>query len=112
MLGAANARRIVACVNSCAGITTAQLERLPVGDFTKKLIQGIISATEESAQLHSHAADLQAQVDELLAALGIAKSALERCYDVTDWPCNGNTDQDKAIATAAAVINKITGEPK
>ena len=28
--------------------------------------------------------------------------ALEWCYDVTEWPANGNTPQDKAIETLRA----------
>lgn len=119
----ANARRIVACVNACRGLPTDELEQkgivAAVGnqmlDMDRKLhLAQTDSVTWEdrATKEASRAADLQAQVDELLAALVNAKESLECCYDVTDWPCNGSTDQDKAIAIAAAAINKTTGEPK
>lgn len=97
----ANARRIVACVNACAGWETGQLEAMEQGSLKESLFR----VTQQRDAL-------QAQVDELLAALVNAKESLGCCYDVCDWPCDGSTDQDKAIAMAAAVINKITGETK
>ena len=96
-----DARRIVACVNACEGIPTDDLE-------DAKLIP-MLDSYGVAIQQRDH---LQAQVDELLAVLVNAKESLEHCYDVTDWPCNGSTDQDKAIAMAEASIKKITGETK
>lgn len=90
----ANARRIVACVNACKGWETSQLEAMEMGGLKESLMR------------------VMEQRDELLAALVNAKESLECCYDVTDWPCNGSTDQDKAIAMASAAITKITGETK
>ena len=108
----ANLRRIVACVNACEGIGTECLESMPING---SYLDAVCAREEWEARAikeASRAADLQAQVDELLAALVNAKESLECCYDVTDWPCNGSTDQDKAIAIAAAAITKTTGETK
>lgn len=90
----ANARRIVACVNACAGVSN--------GELAMTTMSAVLARMNEAEQ----------QRDELLAALVNAKESLERCYDVTDWPCNGSTDQDKAIAMASAAITKTTGETK
>lgn len=90
----ANARRIVACVNACIGVSN--------GELAMTTMSAVLARMNEAEQ----------QRDELLAALVNAKESLERCYDVTDWPCNGSTDQDKAIAMASAAITKTTGETK
>jgi len=47
----ANARRIVACVNACAGVETGHLEKYGLPDFAQKI------------------SDLREQRDELLAAM-------------------------------------------
>lgn len=100
--GKANARRIVACVNACRGLPTDEMEK-----------SGLASAFgNQMLELEQQRDHIHAKVDELLAALVNAKESLERCYDVTEWPCNGSTDQDKAIAIADAAIKKITGETK
>lgn len=59
------------------------------------------SATKEV----SRAAELQAQVDELLAVVELAQVALFHCSE-------GGELQRKAHEAAIKVIKKITGEPK
>jgi hypothetical protein len=59
-------------------------------------------------------ADTSAQSEGLrkdaLDALLAAEDALSRCYDVTEWPCNGETPQDAALATVRAALSQHTGE--
>lgn len=76
----ANARRIVACVNACAGIATRELETKPL------FSDGYIVIFEEVTK----------QRDELLAEL---KSAIEHI----DF-------KREAYARACALIEKIEGE--
>lgn len=90
----ANLRRIVACVNACVGVSN--------GELAMTTMSVVLARMNEAER----------QRDELLAALVNAKESLECCYDVTDYPCNGSSDQDKAIAIAAAAITKTTGETK
>lgn len=56
----ADARRIVACVNTCEGLSTEQLERFPL-DSLKECAQSGIAST-------LHELELEKQRDELLAA--------------------------------------------
>ncbi|QDJ96142.1 hypothetical protein KE336_gp29 [Aeromonas phage 4_D05] len=64
----ANARRIVACVNACAGLPTEQLEPSPIG--------GILNGV----------AGLITQRDELLAAL-------EKCATELTWMIDQHNEQ-------------------
>ena len=70
----ANARRIVACVNACAGIETGHLEKYGLPDLAQKI------------------SDLRKQRDELLAALENTHNALKHF-----WP-EGHADAIAAIA--------------
>lgn len=72
----ANARRIVACVNACAGIETGHLEKYGLPDFAQKIF------------------DLREQRDELLKALENTHNALKHF-----WP-EGHLDAVAAIARA------------
>ena len=89
----ANARRIVACVNACAGIETEALEGLPrpFGDllskpFVPKARRGFYEIDER--------AELQEQRDKLLAA---AKFAVSRLADF-----NGtDTEETRRMLVAA-----------
>ena len=45
--------------------------------------------------------------DELVEALREAKYALGLCYDVCDYPANGETKQDDAIASIDLVLSRI-----
>lgn len=58
---AANARRIVACVNACEGISTEQLERFPLDNFRECAQAGVASVVREL--------ELEKQRDELWALL-------------------------------------------
>lgn len=58
----ANARRIVACVNACAGIPTVALEKLPYGVAVLDAFMAV-----------------QKQRDELLAALTVIAESKEIC---------------------------------
>jgi uncharacterized protein YukE len=42
--------------------------------------------------------------DQLKAALRECVEALEHCYDVTDFPADGDTPQDRAIAKAKELL--------
>ena len=46
---------------------------------------------------------------ELLAALEVAKLALEGSYDVNEWPGDGSSTCDKAIEVAYIAIAKAKG---
>jgi hypothetical protein len=41
-----------------------------------------------------------------IEAMKLALEALERCYDVTEWPANGESRQDKAITALRAAIEQ------
>lgn len=41
----------------------------------------------------------------------VALDALEWCYDVTEWPANGNSPQDKAIEALRARLAQPEPEP-
>lgn len=67
VLGAQNARRIVACVNACAGIETAQLENIVlIGDTLKERFFALTVEQDE----------LIAQRDELISAAKLCKAHL------------------------------------
>jgi len=42
--------------------------------------------------------------DQLVAALWHAEAALSSCYDMTRWPADGTTDQDKALSDVRAAL--------
>ena len=93
-----NARRIVACVNACAGLPTEQLEPSPLG--------GVLNGV----------AGLIAQRDELLAALEAFTSAQDAKRSASG---NGAGPIAAAIGNlviaeerARAAIKKITGATK
>lgn len=47
---------------------------------------------------------------EAIEALRAAENALARCYDVTEWPCSGESTQDVALAAVrAALANQKEG---
>lgn len=73
----ANARRIVACVNACAGIETGHLEKYGLPDLAQKI------------------SDLRKQRDELLKALENTHNALKHF-----WP-EGHADAIAAIASVS-----------
>lgn len=55
-------------------------------------------------------ASLIAAAPDLLDALEQAVDALSRCYNVCDWPADGQTIQDKAIRSGEAAISKAKAE--
>lgn len=61
-----NGRRIVACVNACAGVQTKRLEHIPLNLKTVEMVQRI-----ESAEI---------QRDELLAALKLYEQAFDAMF--------------------------------
>ena len=83
--GKDNARRIVACVNACAGLPTEQLESSPPGGVLKG-VAGLIS-----------------QRDELLAALEIIAASEE--FHGDSFVCDFGTLQ----GVAGAAIAKAKG---
>lgn len=46
------------------------------------------------------------QHNKLVEALRYCVEALEGCYDVCDYPCNGKTVQDQAIAKAKQLLGE------
>lgn len=86
----ANARRIIACVNACAGLPTEQLESSPLG--------GVLNGV----------ASLIAQRDELLAALEGVLAVVGDSTGVAGYHLNGDIadwdefDEINAIYTAIA----------
>ena len=86
----ANARRIVACVNACAGLPTEQLESSPLG--------GVLNGV----------AGLIAQRDELLAALEGVLAVVGDSTGVAGYHLNGaiadwdEFDEINAVYTAIA----------
>ena len=65
-IGRANARRIVACVNACAGIPNDMLEEAGFGNV---LSIGVTNLTAERDSLRSTLAEKTAQVERLRDAL-------------------------------------------
>jgi len=49
------------------------------------------------------------QREALMKALKFAKHALEECYDVREWPANGESYCDKAIQAAEEAIAFVEG---
>ena len=76
-----NARRIVACVNACEGISTERLE-----DLGRPMMQHLIGCDERAARQVKEAADLTARRDELLDALKAARQSLEVANDEPGGP--------------------------
>ena len=92
--GEENARRIVACVNACAGCATKVLETAPVGFFNSTY--GHPKYLEEITK----------QRDELLAAL-------EKCRkELSAWMRDHGDDiaTQEAVADARAAIACVKGE--
>lgn len=101
--GRANARRIVACVNACAGWETGHLEAMEQGSL-KESLERVIWQRDT----------LQVQIDELLEA---AKRMLDSVAFVNfggQWNNSFTEDVDltKYCQPLQDVINKITGETK
>lgn len=98
--GEANARRIVACVNACAGCATEVLETAPVGFFNSTY--GHPKYLEEITK----------QRDELLAALDRLAFAAECRDNTTGDQCRlieVRAELAAAAANARAVIAAATG---
>lgn len=47
--------------------------------------------------------------DAMVAALAEAKSALRSCYQVADYPANGQSDQDIALAMVEGALAAVSG---
>lgn len=95
----ANARRIVACVNACAGVDTECLEVAPIGIFASKYgSPGYIDQLEK-------------QRDELLAVLDRCRFALEPYDDIKprDWKSD-RLNLREAHQAAVAAIASVKGE--
>lgn len=97
--GEANARRITACVNACAGCATEVLETAPVGFFNSTY--GHPKYLEEITK----------QRDELLAALERCRFALEPYDDIKprDWKSD-RANLRNAHQLVVAVIASVKGE--
>ena len=54
--------------------------------------------------------DAAQAIEELTAALKRCHDALSSCYQVCDYPANGNTEQDHAMLNADYVLTKY--DPK
>jgi hypothetical protein len=122
--GKANARRIVACVNACRGLPTDELEAKGVVsavgnqllDMDRKLHKAEVAAAtwgDRATKEASRAADLQAQVDELLAAAKhLLSNAMINCCGEWQGAFVEGTDITEYCQPLQDAINKITGESK
>lgn len=93
----ANARRIVACVNACAGIETHELE-LMTGDLS---IHNQITHPAQKT-LTPKATQYRMQRDELLYALRM----------ITEYPLNSETSYLLARNCAEQAIAKVKGSAR
>jgi hypothetical protein len=119
-----NARRIVACVNACRGLPTDELEQkgivCAVGnqllDMDRKLHRAQTDAEiweSRTTKEASRAADLQAQVDELLAAAKhLLSNAMINSFGEWQGAFVEGTDITEYCQPLQDAINKITGETK
>lgn len=109
-----DARRIVACVNACAGITTESMEVGGVGSILslglKEQERGD-AAEKQRDELNKLCefnertmAEIVKQRDDLLAALIKLNSAYKETID-SEWSVDGNED----TASADAVIASVKG---
>jgi len=88
----ADARRIVACINACAGFDTELLENiLMLGDTLKRRFKTLSDSESE----------LQKQRDELLAALELIIERFGHCQN--DYAFSKRIALDKARTAIAAV---------
>jgi hypothetical protein len=88
----ADARRIVACINACAGFDTELLENiLMLGDTLKRRFKTLTDSESE----------LQKQRDELLAALELIIERFGHCQN--DYAFSKRIALDKARTAIAAV---------
>lgn len=93
----ANARRIVACVNACAGLSTDELESKPAGIVASTIDAsvGLIGFASEMA------VDYRQQRDELAESLTDILARFESCISGG----NGQLEDDApAIAKAKAAL--------
>ena len=51
--------------------------------------------------------DITKTIKALESALLEATVTLKSCYNVTEWPCNGQTRQDLAIARAEQLLQEL-----
>lgn len=86
-VGEADARRIVACVNACAGVETIVLEQLANSG-------GLVRIFSERAEYSAMAGQLELQRDQLLAALeglvGDVQGLIEESEGVVGLHLNGD----------------------
>lgn len=54
--------------------------------------------------------DYRNSVRALVELVAEMQEALESCYDVVEWPCDGGTRQDDAIRKAAPIAALAKGE--
>ena len=78
-----------------------------VGNFVLFGANGFIVGTDQKYIAGDRA--LQAAAPDLLAACREALEALQSCYDVTEWPANGQTKQDAAIQHLRAALAAAEG---
>lgn len=108
---AANARRIVACVNACEGMSTESLESIAGRIASKSVLQMHANYVSNKAKV----ADLEQQRDKLLAALENILAITNDSRGVAGYHLNGDIaewDSFQEIAEAEAVIAEAKGESK
>ena len=105
-----NARRIVACVNACAGITTEQLERSKsLDEFMRsmKVIEQQRDSFKDAAEYNKRRAeDAEKQRDELMTEL---KKLTEVLANIGITSGLYDNEQD-ALKSACAAIAGVKGE--
>lgn len=97
-IGAANARRIVACVNACAGVDTEKLAKWYRPDEPHA---GFAAIVGRMAARHS---DTKARADEAEALLATILLAIDAC-ELAD-EIDAGLDEDDFCKQARAFINK------
>lgn len=90
-----DARRIVACVNACAGIDTDFLERTHAEGY------------ESGFRKHI---ECEQQRDKLLSAVKLARPLIQKDRDTMDLRSKGVRQYDKALVAIDAAVAKVEAQ--
>lgn len=113
-----NARRIVACVNACAGITTDELESIPstggmlgpredVARIARERDEWKATAEAHKDNFDILAGSLRGKCAELLGALKNVTMELTQLHAHHYPACDGGCPSDIYIAQANSLIAKV-----
>ncbi len=85
-------------------MTTPSLPEFDIADIVAGACQTSRAHAYELMEHSLLAADRAATAPDRRSALYACVAALESCYEVVDWPANGESMQDKALALARAAL--------